>query len=484
MCIERGDSVKTRFPLTSFCIALFLSSAAGQTYDVNGRGDTSPPIGQQQSNPSDQNSNQSGSDLGWGSSIDVARQARAAQDALKRNDYSAAVSFAERAAKSAPQNAELWFLLGYCARLDEHYQESVDAYNRGLKIQPGSVRGLAGLAQTFAKMGRDDEAEKLLKRVVDANPKDANSLQLAGELLLNSDPTQSLELLQRAEALQPTAHTDLLIAHAYDRLGQPDKSAEYLNRAKSRAPKDPEVLRAVAGQYRDEGKYDLAISTLQSIPSKTSDVQAELAYTYGLAGKQQEAAELYSRLAKAAKGNIGLDLSAAQAWVALGQPDVAQKFLDDARRIDSNSYRLHAILGAIAEGDNRLADASTEYNLALNNLPSRIPEGPLYPIELRLNLYELDVRQEDEAAAKQQLDLAAAALSQVSVLDASRPETRNHRPERRRVPAPTDHESIAKRSPCPTTKDRAPRAAHPCRRVRSVDSSHACARSNSDGRCP
>ena len=54
-------------------------------------------------------------DLGWGSSIDVARQARAADEALKRNDYAAAVSFAERAAKSAPQDAELWFLLGYAA---------------------------------------------------------------------------------------------------------------------------------------------------------------------------------------------------------------------------------------------------------------------------------------------------------------------------------------------------------------------------------
>ena len=48
---------------------------------------------------------------------------------------------------------------------------------------------MAGLAQTFAKMGRDADAEQLLQRVVDANPKDANSLQLAGELLLNSDPT-------------------------------------------------------------------------------------------------------------------------------------------------------------------------------------------------------------------------------------------------------------------------------------------------------
>ena len=43
------------------------------------------------------------------------------------------------------------FLLGYAARLNERYQLSVDSYNRGLKQQPNSVRGLAGLAQTYAK---------------------------------------------------------------------------------------------------------------------------------------------------------------------------------------------------------------------------------------------------------------------------------------------------------------------------------------------
>jgi tetratricopeptide (TPR) repeat protein len=415
--------VKSRLPLTSFCIALLfgtslVSTALAQTYDINGQSGTAPAPSS--NNP--QGSSQEGSGLGWGSSIDVARQARAAQDALKRNDYGAAVSFAERAAHSAPQNADLWFLLGYCDRLGGHYQASVDAFERGLKLRPGSATGMAGLAQTYAKMGRDDEAEKLLMKVVEANPKDANSWELAGELMLNSDPTQALEFLKKADMLQGSAHIDLLIAHAYQRLGQPDQFTHYLNRAKSRGPKDPEVLRAIAGVYRDEGQYDQAIATLQAIPDKTPDVMAELAYTDQLAGKQQEAADIYTRLAKAAKGNISLDLSAAQAWVSMGQPDAAQAFLEDAKKIDENNYRLHAILGAIAESDDRYADASAEYNLALKNLPAQVPEGPLYPIELRLNLYELDLRQDDQAGAKQQLDAAFAAINQVAVPTSSRPE--------------------------------------------------------------
>jgi tetratricopeptide (TPR) repeat protein len=391
-----------------------------QTYDVGGGGDSSSTPKQTSKTPAGNNTQSN--DFSWGSGIEVARQARAAQDALKRNDFAGAVAYAQQAAKSAPQNPEIWFLLGYAARLDEKYPLSVDAYNRGLKQQPNSVRGLAGLAQTYAKMGRTQEAEQLLQKVVDANPKDANSLQLAGELMLNSDPKASLGLLQRADAIQASAHTDLLIAHAYDRLGQRDESIKYLNRAKSRAPRDPEVLRAVAGQYRDEGKFDEAIATLQAIAGKSVDIEAELAYTYQLAGKQQEAATLYSRLAKTAKGNIGLNLSAAQAWINLGHPDEAKGFLDAARRIDPNNYRLHAILGGEAESEDRLSDAEQEYKLALSNLPVTVQEGPLYPIELRLNLYETYVREDDQANAREQLQAALAAVQGIKVSDAARPE--------------------------------------------------------------
>src|SRR5262249_14167144 len=160
--------------------------------------------------------------------------------------------------------------------------------------------------------------------------------------------------------------------------------------------------------------------TLQAIPTKNADVEAELAYTYGLAGRQQDAANLYSRLAKAAKGNIALDLSAAQAWVSLGRTDEAQAFLDDARTIDANSYRLHSILANIAEGEERLPEAEQEYKAALSNLPPRPQEGALYPVELRLNLYEVYVRQENDADAKQMLQAAAAAIQNVQVPDPQR----------------------------------------------------------------
>ena len=223
----------------------------------------------------------------------MARQARAAQDALKRNDYAAAVNYAQQAANSAPQNAELWFLLGYAARLNEKYQLSVDALQprseTSTEFGPRAWRDWRRPTQRWAAIRKQNS---FCSSVVEANPKDANSLQLAGELMLNTDPKAAL-----SSAPASRRDTTFRTYRSADRprlrtLGQPEEFDRYLNRAKSRAPRDPEVLRAVAGQYRDQGKYDEAIATLQAIPTKTADVQAELAYTYGLAGKTTGSGQL------------------------------------------------------------------------------------------------------------------------------------------------------------------------------------------------
>ncbi|PYX22225.1 MAG: hypothetical protein DMG82_15285, partial [Acidobacteria bacterium] len=185
------------------------------------------------------------------------------------NDYRAASSHAARAAKSAPQNPDLWFLYAYAARLAGQYSESVDAYNRGLQARPSSVEGLSGLAQTYAKMGRNKDAEETLKRVIAANPSSDADLRLAGELTLSSDPRLALSYLERADAIHPSARNELLMARAYERTGDKNKAKELLDRARSRAPRDPEVLRSVASYYRDSGEYDQAIATLKSVPSQS-----------------------------------------------------------------------------------------------------------------------------------------------------------------------------------------------------------------------
>ena len=172
-----------------------------QTFEVDGQQSQPAPNAQNSSKKKNQSaaqSNASGDNgIGWGSSIEVGRLARAAEDALKRGNPSAAADYAQRAVKAAPQDNKLWFLLGYTSRLAGHYQTSVEAYQHGLQFAPGNADGMSGLAQTYERMGRTDDAKKLLSEVIRANPKRTNDLLILGELdMRTGDTQQGITLLQ------------------------------------------------------------------------------------------------------------------------------------------------------------------------------------------------------------------------------------------------------------------------------------------------
>jgi tetratricopeptide (TPR) repeat protein len=361
--------------------------------------------------------------IGWGSGIETAREARAVQQALSKGDYRAAIVSATRAANAAPQNADLWFLLGYAARLGGDYNLSLQGYQKGLQRKPSSIQGLSGEAQTYAKMGRIAEAQDLLKQVLAANPKSATDLQLSGELALDSDPKTALDLLKRAEAVQASARTDLLIARAYQKMNQPDASKQYLDKAQNRAPNDPNVLRQMGAFYRDTGKYDESIASLKKAVGKTPQALPELAYTYGLAGRKKEASDAYTRAANRLPKDAELQMSAAQALVNVAAFEKAEDFLKRAEGMNPNGYRLHAIRGQMYTLEDRNDDAIREYQTAIQNLPDSVREGPLYPVSLRLSLSEIYRRTDKTNESESQLSAAKAALDKIPKVEPpTRPE--------------------------------------------------------------
>src|SRR5580704_1710382 len=140
-------------------IVAFACSLRAQTYKVRSGSSVAPQVNAPQTPPPDKS-------LGWGSNIQNARLAGAAELALREGNYPAAVDYAQGAANATPNQASLWFLLGYAARLDGKSQLSVAAYSRGLRLNPSALDGISGLAQTYSTMGRPAEAERLLNQVL------------------------------------------------------------------------------------------------------------------------------------------------------------------------------------------------------------------------------------------------------------------------------------------------------------------------------
>ena len=385
-------------------VAALACSLGAQTYKV----------GSGSSEEAQKNAGQTSStnkSLGWGSNIENARLARAAELALKDGNYAIAVDYAQHAAQAAPNDARLWFLLGYAARLDRKSQLSVDSYSRGLRLSPSSLDGISGLAQTYSAMGRTEEAKRLLNQVLSADPKRNNDSLLLGEILMRAgDSAAALDVLGRAEQIQPGARSELLMALAYEHQKQLDLASHYLELAKRHDPDNPDVQRSLAGYYRDTGNYAAAIAALKSIQNSKPDVKAELAYTYQLNGQQDEGARLYVQAANAAPADLGLQLSAAQAEVAVGSVEDAKPFLLRAAALDSDHYRLHAIRGEIARLQEHNEEAVREYNAALAHLPQNPAEGTLYGIQLHMNLAALYQELKDTTAARSHLEIAQTEI--------------------------------------------------------------------------
>lgn len=428
---DNGGPVKKNFlRLALFCSLFLVNFGWAQTYPLN----SNPQDQNQKSQPKQnstrkQSSGRAGggnagggsapcgtSGSGWGGSIEAGRYARAAETALKNGNPTAAMNYAEHLTQAAPSDACNWFLLGYTARLAGKSQVSLDAYQKGLTRKPNSVEGLSGMAQTYIRMGKADEAKRLLLQVIAANPRRATDLAMAGELFMQSgDLPRAQSLLERAESVQPTSHAELLLAITYMKEKQTDKAKQLLDRAMKRSPKNTEIFRAVAQYYRESHDYKSAIAILMKAPVKNADVMSELGYTYELAGMKKESADTYEKAAGMAPKSVNVQLAAAQSQLRVGNLDKTRTFLTRAEQLDANYYRLHAIRGDLAKIERRDGDAVREYLAALAAMPEGPVEGILYPTQLRLNLIDTYRNLDDDTAIAQQLRIAQQELAKIQV---------------------------------------------------------------------
>src|SRR3989442_12369162 len=119
---------RQRLHLAVVCLLLLNLTLLAQTFEISPGGSAPTAPGKKKSKAAPNQSAPAENGIGWGSGIEVARQARAAQQALQKNDYAAAVNYATRAAKAAPQKPPLWFLPGYSARMAGPFQILLCAY--------------------------------------------------------------------------------------------------------------------------------------------------------------------------------------------------------------------------------------------------------------------------------------------------------------------------------------------------------------------
>jgi tetratricopeptide (TPR) repeat protein len=85
--------------------------------------------------------------------------------ATRAKEWSVAAAAFAKAVEIQPTYAEAWNGLGYALRNQGKYAESLKAYNEALRLRPDYSEALEYLGEAYVKMGRLDDARRVLDRL-------------------------------------------------------------------------------------------------------------------------------------------------------------------------------------------------------------------------------------------------------------------------------------------------------------------------------
>ncbi len=141
------------------------------------------------------------------------------------------------------QRIQLALTEGNLLRDANMQKEAFDALAESSKAYPESTEILYDLAMSAEKVDRLDIAETSLKKVIALKPEDAQGYNALGYTLVDRTDRvrEGLGLIEKAHQLSPEDAFILdSMGWAYYRLGEFDKSVEYLKKALAKR-QDPEV---------------------------------------------------------------------------------------------------------------------------------------------------------------------------------------------------------------------------------------------------
>lgn len=156
--------------------------------------------------------------------------------------------------------ADSFLLEGELLTRHKRPEQAVAVHTRGLQALPDERRLLYARALTFEQMGRQDEAERDLRRIVELDPKDADAMNALGYTLAdhNHSLEEAQELIEQALAAKP-GEAAILDSYGWVlfRRGKLDDAATHLRKAYE-LQDDAEIAAHLGEVLWQQGKRDEA----------------------------------------------------------------------------------------------------------------------------------------------------------------------------------------------------------------------------------
>jgi Tfp pilus assembly protein PilF len=122
------------------------------------------------------------------------RDYRSGVDAVKKQDWTTAIRYLEKAVASSPNNADAWNYLGYSYRKSGKLDQSFTAYEKALAIDPNHRGAREYLGEAYLQAGNLPKAKAQLDKLVQIcgqNCKQTRELRQAIGAYQTGKPTPS-----------------------------------------------------------------------------------------------------------------------------------------------------------------------------------------------------------------------------------------------------------------------------------------------------
>jgi len=198
---------------------------------------------------------------------------------LEAKEYARAAGFAGDARKQHPTEPVFARLQGRALFDAGDRSGGIAVLENAVKTFPRDTSTMFALADVYADAGRSQDAERMLRQVIAAEPGNHNALNYLGYLLAvrGEQLDEAIRLVRRALEAEPDngAYLDSL-GWAHFRRGDLDEAEKYLTAAAEKLPRNSEIQDHLGDLHARRGRLAEAIEAwTRALNGDGSDIQRE-----------------------------------------------------------------------------------------------------------------------------------------------------------------------------------------------------------------
>jgi len=119
---------------------------------------------------------------------------------------------------------------------------AIECYERILTLDPDFYQALFRLGTLYSLEENWERAEELLRKASESDPSDYRALSHLGTVLVMQKKfPEAISLLEKAQKGQPSPENDIALGMAYQGVGNQEKAAEHMKRAKAQGLEAPSL---------------------------------------------------------------------------------------------------------------------------------------------------------------------------------------------------------------------------------------------------